>query len=252
MRTLPTTLRDHLIETDKAGTPDELFRLFDKFVGRFDIDFSSYTILSKQLKSVALDAGIIRENFPEEWVRHYKQARFAEIDPIIDQVRRRSEPFHWFDLERTVKLTPKQRLFLKELRRIGVTDGIAVPIFGPMGTMAFFGFARTGGALDLMSQEFTILQIACQRTHSRYLELTEDSASRKQVSLSSRETEILSLVAAGLSNNNIAERLGITENTVDTILRRAFRKLDARNRITAVLKGIGTGLIMPPLDSQFP
>jgi DNA-binding NarL/FixJ family response regulator len=48
-----------------------------------------------------------------------------------------------------------------------------------------------------------------------------------------------------LSNNYIAERLNISENTVDTMLRRVFAKLGVNNRISAVLRGIGSGLILP-------
>jgi len=55
----------------------------------------------------------------------------------------------------------------------------------------------------------------------------------------------LTLVAAGLANNAIADRLGVTENTVDTMLRRIFTKFGVNNRISAVLKGIGCGVLLP-------
>jgi DNA-binding CsgD family transcriptional regulator len=145
-----------------------------------------------------------------------------------------------------VKLTRDQKFFLKELREAGLTDGLAIPIFGPMGTMAYFGLGCVNDQLDLPREQIMELQFACQRTHNKYLEITASLHTGEPTpKLSARETEILSLVATGLSNNNIADRLGVTENTVDTILRRAFKKLEVTNRITAVLKGIGAGLILP-------
>lgn len=55
--------------------------------------------------------------------------------------------------------------------------------------------------------------------------------------LSSREAEVLDLVAQALSNNQIAARLQITEATVKRHLRNIFGKLGAVSRIDAVNKG---------------
>jgi len=58
-----------------------------------------------------------------------------------------------------------------------------------------------------------------------------------------RELEILSLVAEGLSNREIAERLFVSENTVKTHCSRAFDKLGARRRTQAVQLGKELGLL---------
>src|SRR5258705_12805040 len=52
-----------------------------------------------------------------------------------------------------------------------------------------------------------------------------------------RELEILTLIAQGLSNRGIAERLFVSENTVKTHCSRAFDKLGARRRTQAVQLG---------------
>lgn len=61
--------------------------------------------------------------------------------------------------------------------------------------------------------------------------------------LTSRETEILSLVAEGLSNPGIAERLTIGESTVKTHLLHVFEKLDVSDRTRAVTRAMELGLI---------
>jgi NarL family two-component system response regulator LiaR len=58
-----------------------------------------------------------------------------------------------------------------------------------------------------------------------------------------RELEILSLIAQGLSNREIAARLFVSENTVKTHCSRAFDKLGARRRTQAVQLGKQLGLI---------
>jgi DNA-binding CsgD family transcriptional regulator len=58
-----------------------------------------------------------------------------------------------------------------------------------------------------------------------------------------RELEILSLIAEGLSNREIADRLFVSENTVKTHCSRAFDKLGARRRTQAVQLGKQLGLL---------
>ena len=58
-----------------------------------------------------------------------------------------------------------------------------------------------------------------------------------------RELEILALIAQGLSNREIAERLFVSENTVKTHSSRLFEKLSAKRRTQAVQIGKELGLI---------
>jgi DNA-binding NarL/FixJ family response regulator len=63
------------------------------------------------------------------------------------------------------------------------------------------------------------------------------------VTLSPRETEVLGLVAQGLSNPAIARRLFLGEATVKTHLLHAFEKLDVGDRTRAVTKAMELGLL---------
>ena len=58
-----------------------------------------------------------------------------------------------------------------------------------------------------------------------------------------RELEILTLIAQGLSNREIADRLFVSENTVKTHCSRAFDKLGARRRTQAVQLGKQLGIL---------
>jgi DNA-binding NarL/FixJ family response regulator len=63
------------------------------------------------------------------------------------------------------------------------------------------------------------------------------------ITLSARETEVLGLVAQGLSNPAIAKRLYLGEATVKTHLLHAFEKLDVNDRTRAVTKAMELGLL---------
>lgn len=65
----------------------------------------------------------------------------------------------------------------------------------------------------------------------------------KDLGITKRELEILELIAQGMSNREIAEKLFVSENTVKTHSSRLFDKLSAKRRTQAVQIGKEMGLI---------
>jgi NarL family two-component system response regulator LiaR len=70
-----------------------------------------------------------------------------------------------------------------------------------------------------------------------------DEVRISQLGITARELEILGLIAAGLSNREIADRLFVSENTVKTHSSRLFDKLGAKRRTQAVQIGKSARLI---------
>jgi ATP/maltotriose-dependent transcriptional regulator MalT len=66
---------------------------------------------------------------------------------------------------------------------------------------------------------------------------------REDLTITRRELEILELIAQGMSNREIAEKLYVSENTVKTHSSRVFDKLGAKRRTQAVQLGKGFGLL---------
>jgi DNA-binding NarL/FixJ family response regulator len=94
--------------------------------------------------------------------------------------------------------------------------------------------------------EQAILAVAAGRTHldpvvqQRLLEAVQSPASaatepaKQQDELTARESEVLKLIASGLSNAEIAESLVVSNATVKTHINRIFAKIGARDRAQAV------------------
>jgi len=75
----------------------------------------------------------------------------------------------------------------------------------------------------------------------------------RSVGLSVRESELLPLLAEGMRNNEIAESLYLSVNTVKTHLKELYKKLGASNRAQAVAAAAQAGLLArrsPSVDAQ--
>ena len=75
-------------------------------------------------------------------------------------------------------------------------------------------------------------------------------APRSPETLSERETEVLRLVARGLSNKEIASQLFISETTVKTHVKNIMQKLDVPSRTQAALYAARIGLVCLALAGQ--
>ena len=63
--------------------------------------------------------------------------------------------------------------------------------------------------------------------------------------LTQRETEVLSMIAAGKANREIAEETNLSINSVKSYIRGAYSKIEVSSRSQAVLWAIQHGLLMP-------
>jgi NarL family two-component system response regulator LiaR len=116
----------------------------------------------------------------------------------------------------------------------------SVEIYGGLIAALFAGLGIwLGLTLTRKKPEVIIREIAVPATGP----FVVDQARVSKLGITPRELEILGLIAAGLSNREIAGRLFVSENTVKTHSSRVFDKLGAKRRTQAVQLGKELGLI---------
>ena len=115
------------------------------------------------------------------------------------------------------------RLFIRDLSTEFYV-GIVAVMFTILGVWA--GLRLTRKKIVLVGPEFF---------------LNEDAL--RQLEISKREHEVLELLAQGLSNQEIADKLFVSLNTIKTHTSNLFSKLDVKRRTQAVQKGKNLRLI---------
>ena len=116
----------------------------------------------------------------------------------------------------------------------------SVEIYGALVAALFAGFGIWLGLRLTRARERVIVREVAVPAPSTFV---RDARRLESFGITPRELEILELIASGLSNREIAERIFVSENTVKTHSSRLFDKLGARRRTQAVQLGKQAGLI---------
>lgn len=152
--------------TPRVGEPGALFDLFRDYLKRFGIEVVSYHVLRQGFERLSLRESYRYHSFPDDWTRRYIEQDYFKDDAIMHEALREPHPFRVFDIEERGALTVRQLQFFEDLRAVGITDGLAVPVHGFGGSVAFFGLGVRGGSLDVSQAETRELQYACHHVHT--------------------------------------------------------------------------------------
>ena len=160
------------------------------------------------------------------------------LDPIHHMTSQRAVPFTLASLREDTALIGEQKAMAGELA-IAMGEVLIVPVFGPCAQLGFF--CLVGAQADSVPlTERRLIQSLGQIVHLRFCELQPPDP---VVPLTARELNVIRWAAAGRSNGEIGELLGITRHTVDAHLRRIYSKLGVNDRVTAAIKATTLGLV---------
>ncbi|MEQ9316391.1 MAG: autoinducer binding domain-containing protein [Henriciella sp.] len=182
------------------------------------------------------------DGFPADVVESYRHREYHKVDPVIRIARQATHPFRWSDAMDLPDLSEGEQAYIDDFMTGELGDGVAIPVFGPLGRNGYNGMGYGKGNPPFSERTVAELQLSAQAAHLQYCHLLMARAP-SNVTLSAREREVLMHLSSGYSKPQIAEAARLSQNTVDTYVRRIFEKLDVSDRTTAILRAMALGLI---------
>lgn len=227
---------------DEAKTPESLWALFLKYIQTLNADLISYHHFAHDFAPDHKNETLHTEGFPDHWVEHYVNDDLVEFDPIILTSRLRVRPFWWRDVEKYTNLTQQQKDYMKELTAWMKGDGLAIPVFGPSGRHGYFGIGCQNVSRQWDETQQKRLHFICESFHLRYCEIRLTSM-ETDFTLTEKERFILENIAFGRSDSMICGLTGMQIHSVQSAIRRILKKMQVTDRPSAILRGVGCGLI---------
>ena len=183
--------------------------------------------------------------YGDDWAEHYQTQAMHRIDPTLHSARRSVAPVDWQRLERDGNF----RHVFDAARDFGISDtGITIPVRGPYGDIGGLSVTRDCSRKEwsmLKNKVLSSLQSFAVHVHDCAIRTDAFSRLLNRPALSQREAEILQWIAAGKSQQDVADILSISHRTVEVHLRSSRQKLYALTTPQAVGRAIAMGLIYP-------
>jgi DNA-binding CsgD family transcriptional regulator len=188
-------------------------------------------------KSAFLDKGA-----PKGWWEEYNVVAQGKFRPLLFLAQSSIASHTWTEVRRMLDPIGIDRWVYELALKYGMRDGLACPVGGRW----VVTFWSRKDLSKVLTQPMRIVIVAAASFAALRLEqLTSLDANRigKRARLTARETAALRLVSMGQQCHDVAQALGLGNETVRSHLKKAQVKLDARNRTHAVAEALRQNLI---------
>ena len=177
-------------------------------------------------------------DWPRAWLELYAAAGFAEDDLAIAQAMVDPAPFTWSEIKKR-RPGASARIFAAAAE-FGWRDGLVVPVHGRGSDRGVVSLAAPHLQLNPSARAEVVLLSLVPYERARDL---EGAGPVRAERLTAREREALTLVAAGLTDEEIGRALGVSSATAHFHVEGAKRRLGARTRAHAVALALTGSLL---------
>ena len=189
----------------------------------------------------------LRSTMSEDWLAYYGGSAFEKNDPHVRFVRSgRLHPYKWSESSNRHLTNLNEKHVVAEAASAGLTAQLSVVFpdlqnaFRPIGGLTIGSSLGETEYFRAISGKEGDLAALAMMFHLRSVgEVRREQAGA--VPLSPRERDCLSYVALGLRTSRIADKLGLSDVTIELHLRNARRKLRASTTAQAVARAITFG-----------
>lgn len=224
----------------KLEDEDQITSVFEMVINEtysLGFQFCSFKMSNQQLANQKII--FEKSNYPNEWSHLYKQAKFADVDPVVAHCQRSVLPFVW--KETAFQGTPHLWTLAQSC---GVHLGWTQPLHGPRGVFSMLTLSRSKREIspeELYEKAGNALWLC----HAMHTVVAHKYANEPDAvpcnNLTPRELEVLRWSALGKTAGEIAKILCLSERTVGFHNCSSMRKLGVNNKIAAIMKAAKAG-----------
>lgn len=232
---------DRVEAIERAKTPSAVLTELSRAGAEFGLD--RFLTSSFPAPNEGLAPYVLMHNWPSGWFERYVNNNYHDIDPVLRKLRSTVMPLTWREAPYDCDKNPLAHKVMIEATEFRLRAGFCVPIYtisGEEGGMTFGGETFEDAAGARRALHLIAIYGHCK---ARELALARRRPQRPPPQLSPREIEVLKWCSAGKTTQGIADHLMLSENTIETYIASACRKLDSVNRTQAVAQAIRARLI---------
>lgn len=235
--------RDNFLEllAEVNSVRHVLLKLRNRFI-EMGAERMSYHLVPPLNNPLNSDVVVVHSGFDKKSIDLYSDPVFRRSDPIAQEVLRTRKMMTWQQALAGKDLTETQVAYLEKVRKFNMIDGWSIPLFGPNGRNGYCSICMNRQLTEddfYLGSQFEKLALI---GHRRICDITIGQEQQKRA-LSKRETDILLWMCRGKSNSDIATIYGLSAASVDTYVRRIFKKLGASSRLGATVGALSLGLV---------
>jgi DNA-binding CsgD family transcriptional regulator len=165
------------------------------------------------------------------------------VGAVHDMVLSRGMATAYLEIAKLVENIDPQLLarIQQQLAEIGIVDELMIPCYGHHGIDGCLCYSFPYPVADLDKKTIQFLEGSSQIAHQKLISAYYSRSAQRETALSARESEIISWIAKSKSSTDIATIMNISAATVETYIKRIFKKLDVNNRMSAVIAVLASG-----------
>lgn len=234
--------QDAYHQFNSANNEQQLFQQVAAYTRRLGFEYCCYGIRVPQPATQPVVE--IFDTYPAGWMAHYQANNYIAVDPTVRDGAASPNMIIWPEVDSSAGTS-----LWRDAHDFGMSVGVAQSSWAARGVFGLLTIARRSDRLTPAEINSLTLQANWLANLSHSLMgrfLVPKLAPASSVTLTRREREVLGWTSEGKTAYEIGELLNISERTVTFHINNILAKLGATNKVQAVVKAIGLGLIDTP------
>jgi LuxR family quorum-sensing system transcriptional regulator CciR len=185
-------------------------------------------------------------DYPAAWTEMVDSRSYFTDDPVHMACQKSAAPFQWSNVRTIVKLSDRQEEILRSAKSAGLGAGFTVPVHVPGEATGSCSFSTRAGrdipeaALPAAHYVGSFAFEAARRVASRLADPNGKTAAAtfNRPRLTRRQLDCVVLAGRGKSDKDVAQILGISDQTVHQHMEDAKRKYEVATRMQLIVRAL--------------